>query len=432
MIFLVVGILGLLWSVKIKGISFFLFLMLSISSLSAVLVGRQIALTENNFLYTIYTCIILFLLFSCYHSYGHVRSINMDGVILRKLDKVSSFILAPSILVLLINIYIIIRVFPLLISGYIVVNEFKNEGGIDSLNILSSSIPHFLITLTNLFSPLGYLCVSFHFLNLLVGRIKKSFLYLLASLVIPLSGLISLSRSSTISYILTYLGILFIFYPCLTAYLKKRIRKILIFGLGLVVSAMVAITLGKSGEYYSKVSENDALIDENNMPALFSALDYAGQWQELSYKPISHYKDIQLGYGLYNSSGLGIFILKKIYGNDVVASIYDNTLMKNLKHDEWYGFHGITTMLVMDFGLLGALIFALIYHRIVIKMKPKKGEIPIKTLLALPVLLPLCVTFFSGNAYSSVHLDIAVIYFFILWYLIKVKITKNYASPVTN
>lgn len=432
MIYLIVGILGLMGSLKYKGTSLFLFLLLVSSSLAALLVGRQTIISENNLLYTFFTCLVLALLFSSYYSYGQVYSIDMSKVCVKKLIKVGDVVLLPSLLIFLINIYIIIRVFPLLVSGYIVVNEFKNEGGIDSLTILSGSIPHILITITNLFSPLGYLCISYHFLYLLEGRLKKSFVFLVLSLIIPLSGLISLSRSSTVLYILTYLGILIIFYPSLEDRLKRRIKKILLIGFALVAFVMVAITINKSGEYYSKESQNKALIDETNMPAAFSVLDYAGQWQELSYKPISHYHDIKLGYGLYNCSGLAIYVLKKIYGAEAIASYYDDLTMKNMNHDEWYGFHGLTTTLVMDFGFIGTILFVIIYRLIIIRLSPKKGKLSIKTLLALPVLLPFCATFFSGNAYSSVHLDIAVIYFFIAWTLIKIKKTRLYASSVTN
>lgn len=425
MIYLFISLLGVLKSYYKKNISLYLFLLLQISSIAAILVGRQPNFTFEDLLYQMYISLMLYMLFSSFANYHHVYLIDTDVINIRRLRIVEWCIRFPSLLVVIIDIYILITILPYLITGYIVVNEFKNDGGVDSMSMFAGTVPHILITITNLFSPFGYLCLSMHFYYLTLRKVRISIFYLLLSMVIPLSGLISLSRSSTTSYILLYIGMLFIFYPNLTNKIKHILKRMLILSGVVVVCIFAIISTNKFGDKYIKKSENKAYINEYDNPTLYSLFDYCGQWQELSLKPLETYDSDNLGYGLYNSSGIAIHFLKMIYGSEYINDYYKDKMSKILNHDEWYGFHGAIVMTILDFGYWGSFIFFIIFCVIVKRHAPQKGILSIKSLLILPLMLPFCVTFFSGNAYSSIILDLAIVYVYIVWALIKKRYKKK-------
>ena len=425
MVYLFFSLLGILKSYYKKNISLYLFLLLLFSSIAAILVGRQPNLKFEALLYQTYIATILYMLFSSFANYYRVYSIDANTVNIRRLKVIEWCIRFPSILVVIIDIYILIAILPYLITGYIVVNEFKNEGGVDSMTMFAGTVPHVLITITNLFSPLGYLCLSMHFYYLTLGRLRTSVFYLLLSTVIPLSGLISLSRSSTASYTLLYIGMMFMFYPMLEDKIKRILKRILILVGVVVVCLFAVISTNKFGDKYIKKSENRAYINEYDNPTLYSLFDYCGQWQELSLKPLEVYDSDKLGYGLYNSSGIGVYFLKMIYGSEYINDYYKDKMSDILNHDEWYGFHGAIVMTILDFGYCGSFIFFIIFCVIVKRNAPRNGILHIKSLLILPLMLPFCVTFFSGNAYSSIVLDLAIIYAFIVWELIKKRYKRK-------
>lgn len=432
MIYLFISLLGILKNWKRKSISLYLFFLLLVSSVSAILVGRQAILTAENVVYQIYISFVLYVLFSSFGSYSNVYQIDISEISIKWLRKFEKYIQIPSFLVVLIDIYILFIILPYLITGYIVVNEFKNEGGVDSMPMLAGVVPHMLITLTNMFSPLGYICLSMHFYYLILGKTKKSLIYLGLSTCIPLSGLISLSRSSTASYILLYMGMLILFYPKLESRIKRTIRNALIIIGSVVITVFLVISTNKFGKVYSKESENKAYINEAENPVLYSLFDYCGQWQELSLKPLMNYDPSQLGFGFYNSSGLGVHILKNIYGSEPVNEYFSDKMYRILNHDEWYGFHGSIAMTILDFGYLGTLLFVFVFSRILKCNKPKRGVLSMKALLIIPLMLPYCVTFFSGNAYSSIVLDIGAIFSFIVWTFIKCRKKMYYTQTISN
>lgn len=432
MIYLFISLLGILKNWKRKSISLYLFFLLLVSSVSAILVGRQAVLTVESIVYQIYISFSLYMLFTGFRGYYNVYRIDISKISIKWLKRFEKYIQLSSFLVVLIDIYILSVILPYLITGYIVVNEFKNEGGVDSIPMFAGSVPHILITLTNLFSPLGYICLSMHFYYLILGKTKKSLIYLGLSMCIPLSGLISLSRSSTASYILLYMGMLILFYPKLERRIKSIIKNALIIAGSAVITVFLVISTNKFGEVYSKESENKAYINEIENPVLYSLFDYCGQWQELSLKPLIHYDPSQLGLGFYNSSGLGVHILKKIYGSEAVNEYFTDKMYHILDHDEWYGFHGSITMTILDFGYLGTLLFIFIFSKILKRNKPNRGVLSMKGLLIIPLMLPYCVTFFSGNAYSSIVLDIGIIFTFIIWIFIKCRKKIYYTQTVSN
>ena len=192
-----------------------------------------------------------------------------------------------------------------------------------------------------------------------------------------------------------------------------------------VVCLFAVISTNKFGDKYIKKSENRAYINEYDNPTLYSLFDYCGQWQELSLKPLEVYDSDKLGYGLYNSSGIGVYFLKMIYGSEYINDYYKDKMSDILNHDEWYGFHGAIVMTILDFGYCGSFIFFIIFCVIVKRNAPRNGILHIKSLLILPLMLPFCVTFFSGNAYSSIVLDLAIIYAFIVWELIKKRYKRK-------
>lgn len=407
-----------------------LFSLLLFTSIAAYLVGRQPTGGVLTHLCTLYTAILLYLLFYSFKGYSKVSSISFDDISQSRLRIVERVITLLGVFAILLYAYILTQTFTQLILGAITVEEHKNQGGAEEY--WATLLPHYYITLGNFIAPLGYLFLSFHFWYLIIDQPGRAVKYLLLSLVIILNGLIALSRSVTTQYLLVYLIIFIFIAPILNRRLKK---KILILGAvvgGILLLALFVITQSRFDSYYTKNSKNEALIDEAEQPALFSTFDYFSQWEENGPIIMQRYRIGDLSWGLYNSSGLAVQIQKTIQGSSVVNEAREKKYREELLKEQASYFHGLVARLIYDFGFFGTILFILIFASIIRKMGPKKGVIGFKTLLALPVILPVCVGFWAGNALSSLALDMAIIYGLIVYYWVKKKPQKTVLKKQIN
>lgn len=418
MIYTLFSLFGIFRSMKHKSIALYLFILFFLSSLSAIVVGRQPILSGLIFLYIIYVNILLFVAFYSYKDYYFVRDINLSGINVPRLLVIEKLTIFMGIIALCAICYILSKIYPFLLSGYIDVNEFKNEGGVASLSLFSQSVPHFLITILNILSPLGYFFLSLHFYYLITAHKRKALIFFVLSMLIPLSGLISLSRSSTVSFILLYIGMLFLFFPTIGKKIKKRILMFCTILLLLIGSAFLFVSKYRFSDFYTKNSNNIALLNENKNPVLFSICDYFSQWEENGITILQTHKQEYNCYGLFNSSGLALFILQRIYGVDAVNDLHQ-IRVDEILGDQQINFHGIIPRLVYDFGFVGTVLFIIIYCFLVRRNRPRAGCMKFKSLLFLPLFLPFCTFFFQGNAYSDLTLDIAVVYNLILYLFLK-------------
>ena len=177
-----------------------------------------------------------------------------------------------------------------------------------------------------------------------------------------------------------------------------------------------SISESRFGERYN--IESTPLINEVEHPQLVSMLDYYSQWVYFGPKLLDRYHSSDLSYGLYNSSGLAVLIQQRIYGTQEVNNERDRKYYRVLG-DLGSAFHGCIVRCVFDYGYVGTILFVLLNVYFIKKFRPRHGYISLKTLLSLPILISFCLGFFSGNSYSSLAINLAIIYMSIFYIMIK-------------
>ena len=425
MIFLLSSLLFLFHGDRKFTVEKYLFLLLFFSSISAFLVGRQHSWNPDTLIYVLYVDVLLCFLFNGFRGFRIPRTKDFSNLNKDRLKTVETIISVISIVVLLIDIFILYRMMGLLLLQQVEVQEFKNEGG--AIDMFSHLVPSYLLSFSNMFNCVGYFSLSLHFYYLVNYNRTKALKYFLFSLTIVVAGLISLSRYTTIQFVLTYIGLLVYIYPMLGSRIKKSLFKILIF-LGVVVfSALYVISTSRFSDFYTKKSQNAALISEEDNPVLFSSLDYFSQWEENSTKILKIHKTDDIFYGFYSSFGVGSYIAKKVMGQDAYAHLVDEKIEKRMGYLSM-GFHGPIARLVFDFGFVGTILYILFFNIVVRKCSKRGNVVDFKKMCALPVLLPFPSLFFVGNVFASMNIDVAIFINYVLCkYVIQdhAKITSN-------
>jgi len=416
MIYLVLSLFCLLNNKGHNSITKVLFGLLLFTTIGAYMVGYQPQMELDVQIYTLYMAVLYTVMFLSFNKYSDLISYDFSQIDNKRLEKVEKVSILLGIFVIFIYVYVLSNVLHLLVLEEISVQSHKNEGG--SAETFDNLVPHIFITLGNLISPLGYLFLSFHFFYLIKCNIKKSILFLFLSLCLIMSGLIALSRASTANYILCYVTILFFIFPLL----NKKIKRGYFFFSTLIGTLIFSVLLFISGNRFSdgveKTSSNTSIISEKEQPLLFSLFDYFSQWEENGPIILKKFNCGDESWGLYNSSGLGVQIEKVIMGAEKVSQ------QREKKYDKLLGeqssrFHGFIGRLVYDFGFIGTILFVLILKRIVINFSPSNHVLNMKTLLALPVILPIFVLFWVGNALSDLVQNLAIIYNIIVWRFLR-------------
>ena len=207
--------------------------------------------------------------------------------------------------------------------------------------------------------------------------------------------------------------------------LPKRTRNNMIKGggviIGIVIFALFIISQSRFETYYSKISKNEAILDEKEQPVLFSTLDYFAEWEENGPIIMQRFRFGDQSWGLFNSCGLAVQVQQVFYGSETVNAAREKKYRGQLLKEQASYFHGLIARLIYDFGFLGTIVFILIYASIIRKTGPSKGTLSYKTLLALPVTLPVCVVFWAGNTLASLALDMAIVYNIGIYYYIRKK-----------
>lgn len=422
MIYILTSLYYFLFSRKKSVIAIALFSLLIFTSVAAYLVGRQPTGDILTHLCTLYCAVLLYILFNSFKGYSKISSISFDDISQSRLTKVERVLTILGVFAILLYVYILSKTFTELLLGTMTVQEHKNEGG--ASEFWATLVPHYYITLGNFVAPLGYTFLSLHFYHLIKNEAGKSVKFLLLSLVNILNGLISLSRSATVEYVLVYL-VIFLFVAPL---LNRKVRKRIVLGAsivgGVILLALTVITQTRFDAYYTKQSQNEAVIDETKYSSLFSALDYFAQWEENAPIIMKNYKMGDLSWGMYNSSGLAVHIQKMIQGGEKVNEAREKKYRGELLKEQASYFHGLPARLIYDFGYFGTILFILLYAGLIRKTGPQNGVLSFKSLIVLPVILPVCVVFWAGNTLASLALDLAIIYDIGIYYWIRRKPKK--------
>lgn len=418
MIYVIISLIGLIVHRKRASISKYLFLLLLGSSVGAYVVGRQPSLDADVFVYSLYVGFLLYILFSSFSQFSDLKRYDSSVIINRRLSVIEKFATILGVMSLSVFLYIFVKVFSSMMIGEIIVQEYKNEGG--AADVFKKLVPGFMLTISNFIAPLGYFFLTLHFHYLIEKNIKKSLKCLVFSLLIVLSGLVALSRSATVSYIVIYVGVLIAIGPLIEPKLKRKIVRYLAVGGILIISVLVAISLTRFSDHYTNNAKNKGLLNENDNPALFSVFDYFTQWEENAPIILKMHRPENCYYGMYNSCGLAVLIQQKLEGDAKVTEERERKFYKVFGM-QVTKFHGVIGRLVYDFGFYGTFVFIVLFSLIVIFIGPNKSTLSFKSLLFLPLLMRLPCSFYSGNALSSWSLDIAIIFNILIWLIIKRK-----------
>lgn len=423
MIYLISSLIALVYNRKnsYSVTQFMLWLFLA-SSIGAFLVGRQHSWDIESVLLVIYTTVVLWIIFFSYFNYSKIRITNFRDINNQKLLLFEKYITIAGLVAVLLEIYIMYRVMGLMLIGMTTVDEFKNGDGSDQTAIYNSVIPHAYLTLCHFVSPIGYIFLSLHFYYLINENKKKAIKYILLSLVLVFHGLIGLSRSITVVFLLTYTCMFFFVMPMLKKEVRRRFLKVFVIVTVIATSLLMVISNARFSEYYTKNSKNDALIDEKEHPVLFSLIDYFVMWNETGLDYMKLRPDGLVFYGWYNSSGLPIMIENKVFGNDKIYEQREKGVEDVIeKHTGslWWLFQGCVARLTYEWGYFGTVLFAFLFLLIIKKMSPQKGVLRFRDLLCLPVLLPMGLTFWQGIGLGGLDVQLGMVYCFIFYSMAK-------------
>lgn len=416
MIYLIVSIIFLIIIKKWNSITKILFALLAITSGAAYLVGRQYdAFSTTSIIYASYTVLILVILFLSFRKYANLQGIDDSKINIVKLHEIERVLEVIGIITLLINLYILYRIFPLLAAEQINVQEYKNEGG--AYDVIDQFVPHIFVTFSNLVSAVGYFFLPMHFYYLYKKQTKKSIFYLLLSLIVILSRMISLSRSSSVEFLIAY-ALMFLFVsPVLGKKVLRRVTIVVVSFSAIIVLALAVISESRFSGYYTKNSKQEAILDEQQSPVLFSTIDYFTQWEEWGEYVLHRFKPEYSAHGTHGFGGIYKTVEQKIVGPEVVKE--RQRKLELSRGEGASSFPGLVADLVVDFGFIGAFIFALLFSRLMNSAGPRKGFLPFNTLLYLPIILTVIGLFWAGNVFGSFSIEAGVLYNFIIYQYIK-------------
>lgn len=420
--YLIISLFSLIKYRKGHSLTFFLNLILLISSISAFLVGRQPDIFELDVLfYTIYIAILLFVLFNSFKEYRNVASLSVDSISPKCLKIFEHFAIFISTIIIFLYLFVLYHSLTALTLQSVTVNEFKNDDD-GATELLDSLFPHVISTFMNFFNSFAFFDLALHFYYLTKKNRKKTLLYFALSLLLPLSGFVSLSRAASVQYVLLYASLYFFMYKAIDLKIRKKFNRVIIVFISLVSVIFAFISISRFSEYYTKESKQDAIISEMENPLLFSLFDYFSQWQENGPEILKIYHPDNKFYGMYNSSGLALQIKRRITNKDEVTLMARK--VERIMGRQWMMFHGLIARLVYDFGFVGSLVFILFFYRIIRFFEPQRGVLNLNSLFVLTVLLPLPLMSFQGNVLGGLASNMALIYLFLMLKFIKANKKK--------
>lgn len=426
MIYLILSIAYLIISKGRYSLSKLLFFLLLVSSVAAILIGRPPKLEFEDLPYIAFIAIMLFILFNSYNNYSNIKRVDFDSLNKERINVIELPIIVLGVTGLLLSIYVLYKVSGLLLLGKFTVSEFKNEGGAEETFTLF--VPRILITYVRLVAILGYFYLSMHFWYLLQKEYKKSIVYLIISLISITTGMLILSRSATMMYIITYISFFYIISPLVDEKFKTRLLKWLLIAGGLVFFMLYIISSNKFSESSGNISQI-ALNRGITNPIIYSFFDYYGMWQEHSVTVLKDFRG-ELFWGDYTIA-MPSWIKSKFVDANYNDKLYD--LMMLRLGDHWYEFQGLIARIVYDFGYIGTVIFIVGISFVIKKINKQKGVLGFADFVALPIIIPYAACFFAGSQMAYITENYAIILNLILFkYLaFKPKYKKRWQRKFT-
>lgn len=316
-------------------------------------------------------------------------------------------------LALIVNLYILSKSYGYMFLAEVTIEEYKNESlGNEYLN---SVVARPIMIFSHAVSPLGYLALIFHFVYLVGGDKKRSFIFLLLSFNVVFYTLQAFSRAAIVQYVLIYIAMSLIMYGGLNNEMKRTIKRTMLISLTVLIFFFVTISIyrfGDEGYYYVPHS---AFITN---PILYSLVEYASQWFGNGLYILSQYESVDLWYGKSFRP-----LVDRVFFPFVSDVSYSDYRIASLGV---YAskFNGLVATVVYDFGFIGALFAFVIWLIGFLYAAPNQGRITLGKLMLFFYLFIPVLMFFSGNFFSYLHYNLAIVYSILYLLSTKIKVGR--------
>lgn len=395
---------------KNRSLAWILVIIQLISAIGAFFLGRNLEIdTTAEYAFIILVCLLLFFIISPWKNYFGVKELASPDE--KKLRKFTTFLIVINSFA-----FIILSIVTYVVQSAVTdINQFKYTEG-ESARFIASHLPfpNAVFSLAVLLSYFGYFILVLHFYYLSRKKLLLSLVCFVLSFNIMLVGLTYFSRAALLQYVFTYLAMLYLHYNIFSGPIKRKIK------VGIFVSSALALfyfinvsVLRFQGDKnlassYSKNIPVDAVTQD---PLAYSFLDYMSQGYVNGFEVLK----------IYDGTGFnGSLTFEKIItliSSDPVAT-YDRLKYRQLlwPHEYSYSFNGFPAYAIYDYGIIGSLLFGLVYFILIFQLRPQGGILPLKNVFLIVVFIqiPLMSIFYSevGGSILAILLCIPVwIYF---------------------
>jgi len=356
--------------------------------LMVISAGDTFTVSISRMFNIVYTALILTLIIYPWRHYDKINFTYVGSE--RKVIIVTKVLLILSVIVFFVLLFTGIWV----MTNVSDINKFKYVAG-ERMEVLSNNFPISMrwFLFSNYLYVLSYFLIPLHFY--FIGKSKfYSALCLLFSFNIVLYGLSFFSRWTLTHYILIYGIFLFLYRDSISEKYLKNIKRIFFVVVLLLSYMMYYITVSRfemNQAAYNRVP-NDSFIQN---PALYSSVSYFTEWYNNSLLLLDNYS-----FETFNGQATFLPILKILNSYTPVSWDLDKymELRESILTPEYYkNFAGLVANWVFDFGYILSLLSAVVYNRIIYRLRPRNNRIKLKNtlLLVLLIQLPLVSIFYS-------------------------------------
>lgn len=386
--------LTFLYSLKRKSILTILSLIMLLSVGGTLFLGRELRIDYITDI--LFLLLILFLFLAVILPWNNFQQINLIKTVDKKKLKLITTLL------IFINSYVFII---LLLTTFIVVttikdvNEFKYAEGVSQdfyTRFLPFNVSYFNLAIISYY--FAYLILPLHFYYLHKNKLFLSFICFLLSLNIVLYGLTFFSRAVIIQYFFLYITMFWFFKRTIKPKTLRTIKTLFSVLLGISLLYFINISVKRFKEDKDALSDYSRLIPQSAIikdPMLYSYADYSSQAFYNGFEIIQKYDN-----KTFNGQ-LSLQSLNSLLGSFNIIE-YDSRKYLNYRSKLWpskysYSFNGYPAYLIYDFGILGAIIFSMLYYYIVYRLRPLNRSISLRNtfLLVLLIQIPLMSIFYN-------------------------------------
>jgi len=403
---------------KKRNVAFYLSIFIGVSFVLAFISPLSQAVESlGDFLNLMFIASLLLSMVHAFRPY-HGRFVNFPSKEPDFFWPFVCFLIFSLLGVLVLNVFIVYKSFTYIIIQGSDITEFKNQGL--AYELIRQWVNPKLVTVANLFSPLGYVAIGLHFYFLLKNKLFFSFVFFILALNLPLSSLHGLSRAGLVHFILIYTFMFLYIQSSLNVPLRSFFRKLgLTFWL-LFLVAFLFITYSRFGDgsYHSRYSGLGSFWEHNTV--ILSLLDYGSQWITNALVVLELYTPDKIWFGKssFKVFEIGAGILGVDYQN--YADIRQLTLGENASK-----FLGLVAVLIYDFGYIFTVLIFFLFYFLVRYFAPEMNVINKRSLIYFPILIAVPVMFFTNNYLASSSLSVGIVYLVCSAFILHLNIRRR-------